>query len=98
MKLPSFPQERRNAGLIKTIIIIIIAIAVISYLGFDLKKVFESDQSKDNFSYVWNAVKYVWNNFLAGPVVWIWQNIVIDIVWEMLLQPALEALKMAKKE
>jgi hypothetical protein len=59
-------------GLIKMIILIIIAIAVLSWYGFDIKEFFMSEQVQKNFGYVWDIIKTVWNDYLAGPARALW--------------------------
>lgn len=69
-------------GFIKLVLIIIVAIIVLSYFGISIRGLFESESSQSNFSYVWNATKSVWNNYLVGPVEWVWNNFFIDLIWE----------------
>lgn len=82
-----------NGGFIKLIIFIIIGLLVISYLGVDLRSTVESQKSKDNFSYVWGYTKAFWNNYLDKPASWLWQNIIIDIVWNKVVKPGIESVK-----
>lgn len=81
--------KNNQQGFIKYIILIVIAILILSYFGFDIKQTVESDQSRSNLSYVWGLVTYVWDHFLAGPVLWIWNTIVIGILWENILLPVI---------
>ena len=53
-----------NRGLIKMIIVIIIAIIILSYYGFDLKNIITSDQVQKNLSYVWGFVVALWDLFI----------------------------------
>ncbi len=76
-----------NKGIIRFIILIIIAIAVLSYFGFDLRKIFESDLAKNNFAYVWNWAVYAWDNFLKAPVEYVWNTVIIGILWNLAIQP-----------
>lgn len=62
----------REQGLIKLIILIIIALVVLSYFGFDIKNILESDLVKKNFGYLWSGVENIWKNYLTKP---------LDIVW-----------------
>jgi len=74
--------------MIKTIIVLVILIAILSYFGFDLKNIFESDLVQKNFNYVWQGIIYVWNNFLVQPVHFLW-DFFINFVWN----PISDALK-----
>jgi hypothetical protein len=81
-----------QGGLVKMVIVIIIAILIISYFGFNIQKIAESDTSKSNFSYVWSLVVWVWEYILKGPVMWVWNNIVVAILWNDILRQALANL------
>ena len=65
-------QNNKQQGLIKMIILIIIAIAVLSWYGVDIKQFFTSEMAQNNFSYVWNFIKEVWSNYLVEPVSKVW--------------------------
>lgn len=67
----------------KWIIVIVIAIGIVSYFGFDLKSIFESDTAKKNYAWFWNIVVYVWQHFLSMPAQWVWDNVVVDIIWKL---------------
>ncbi len=51
----------KNRGFIKTIIIIVIAIAILSYYKIDLRDIFTSDQFHANLNYVWDFIVRIWN-------------------------------------
>jgi len=75
------------------IILVIVAILILSYFGFNLKDIAESDTSKSNFSYVWNFLSYIWKTFLVTPASYVWNVIVVGIFWELLLKPTLQMLE-----
>lgn len=76
-----FKNINNESGLVRLIIIIIIGIIVLSYFGFNLQDIIESPQTQGNIGYVWGGVVYVWNTYLAGPVLWFWNDIFIDLLW-----------------
>lgn len=69
-------NNNTQGGLIKMIILVIIAIAVLSWYGFDIKEFFMSEQVQKNFSYVWDIIKTVWADYLAAPAKALWGIIV----------------------
>jgi len=81
-------NKTKKQGLIKMIIIIIIAIAILSYFGVDIKNFFTSPQAQKNFGYVWDIIKDVWNNYLAAPADKLWA-VWIQYIWG----PFIEMLK-----
>lgn len=74
------------------IIIIIIAIIALSYFGVSLRSLFDNDLFKNNIGYVWRGVVYTWDNFLAGPAEYLWNDVFIELIWE----PAIDALTKIK--
>jgi len=77
--------KNKQGGLIKIIIIIVIAIAILSYYGFDIKNFFTSPQAQKNFSYVWGFITDIWTNYLAEPAIWLW-GICLQYVWTPLMK------------
>lgn len=75
-------QPNPQSGLIGWIILIIVAIAVLSYFGFNFQTFFSSPTVHQNFVYVWNSVLYVWNNFLAVPATFVW-----NFIYKFVIQP-----------
>ena len=80
--------SQRNNGFIRFVIIIIIAIIILSYLGFDIRKIMTSDMVKNNFSYVWNFIKTVWFDYLSVPFTFAWNQAIkplVEVGWKVLL-------------
>jgi hypothetical protein len=71
----------KKAGFIKTIVIIVIALLVLSYFGFNLRETVEDPTTQSNFSYVTGFVVNVWNNYLKRPAVYLWNDIFIELIW-----------------
>lgn len=81
-------QLQRDRGFIGMIVLIVIAIVILSYLGFDLKKIFTSDSVQKNFSYVTDVIKDVWSGYLSKPFTFVWSEAVkplFQIVWKAFL-------------
>lgn len=47
--------------MLKLILYIVIVILVISYFGLDLRKIVESEKTKENFTYAKEKVVFIWN-------------------------------------
>jgi len=73
-------------GFIRMIIVIIIALIVLGALGFNVKDIMNSEKVQTNLHYAWDLVIMVWNNFLAVPALWIWDKIVIGLIWNNLFR------------
>ena len=63
-------------GLIKTVIVIVIALIILGYFGFNVKDIIDGPTVQANLHTALNIVSKIWNNYLAGPVLavvkWIW--------------------------
>ena len=88
-------QKNSTRGFIRlrTILIAIVIILIISFFGIDLKKLTENPTTQNNFRYVWSGVTYVWDSYLRTPLSYVWNNIFIDLIWE----PSYYALSQLKK-
>jgi hypothetical protein len=64
--------KNKNGGLIKWIILIVIAVLILSWFNVDIKEFFMSEQVQRNFGYIWNFIKDTWSTYLAGPATKLW--------------------------
>lgn len=74
----------KQAGFIKTILVIIIALVILGFFGYNLESIVSSETVKANLAYVWNLLVTLWENVLAAPVLWVWNKIVVGLVWNNL--------------
>ena len=65
---------RSQQGLIKLIVLIIVAILVLSYFKINLRQLVNSDTTQSNFEYVWSWVAKswdyalsLWRDYISGP-------------------------------
>lgn len=77
-----------NRGLIRTILLIIIALLIVSYFGINLRTLVSSPTTQDNISYVASTSVTVWDNYLKVPVTYLWKEVFVELVWK----PALGAI------
>ncbi|MES3031237.1 MAG: hypothetical protein V4697_02385 [Patescibacteria group bacterium] len=83
----------KEQGFIKLIIMIVVALIVLGYFGFDIKKAIESPVARTNIEYAKDATVYVWNKYLKGPATYLWKEIFLNLIWE----PAIENLTKRKE-
>jgi hypothetical protein len=65
----------KQAGFIKWIIIIVIALIILGYFGFDIKKAIDAPATQSNLTYAQQVVSNVWHNYLRVPVLFVWSKI-----------------------
>jgi len=80
---------KTDQGLIKWIIIIVIALIILGYYGFDVKKAVQSPTSQSNLTYVQQIISNVWHNYLQKPASYLWKEVFLKLIW----YPALDNLK-----
>lgn len=78
-----------NKGLIRTIVIVVIALLVLSYFGFNLRELVDSPNTQENFDTAVSFIVDIWNNYLKKPVLYVWNDIFLKLIWN----PAIEALQ-----
>ncbi len=87
--------KKRNAsrgGLLRTVIFIIIILLVLSYFGLNIRAIVNSPAGQENFTYVQEIMINVWQNYLKKPVIYLWNDIFLKLIWE----PAIENLTKIK--
>lgn len=52
-------NEKR--GLVKAILLIVVALVVLGYLGYNLRDIISSPTVRDNLAYVWGLMVKMWN-------------------------------------
>ncbi len=79
-------SKNKQGGFLKIILIIVLALVVLGYFGFNLENIINSPTVHSNLQYVWDLAVTMWNKFLVVPATFIWDKIVIGIVWDSLLK------------
>ena len=74
-----------NQGFLRFIIVLIIFIIILSLLGVNLKGVFGHPLVRENFSFLYNAGKFIWESFLEKPVMFLW-NIFKTYIWDSFIE------------
>jgi hypothetical protein len=70
---------KSNRGLIKLLILILIALLVLGYYGISVRQAVQNPTTQDNVSYIWNGTVTVWNDYLKAPAAYLWKIFVNDI-------------------
>lgn len=71
----------KSRGLVKAIVLIVVALVVLGFFGYNLRDIVSSPTVSENLRYAWGLVVKLWNTILARPAVWLWDHIVIDLLW-----------------
>lgn len=74
--------SENQPGFVRWIVIFIVALFILSLLGFDLKKSVESEPVQNNFTYVKVVLENFYNRVLRRPAEFIWREFFVEIVWK----------------
>src|SRR6185369_1737449 len=69
-----------NRGLIRNVILVLIALLILSYFGFNLRSIVNSPTFQDNWHFVTDLAIKVWNDYLKAPATLVW-DLFIRLVW-----------------
>lgn len=71
----------KSRGLVKAIVLIVVALVVLGFFGYNLRDIVNSPTVSENLRYAWGLAVKLWNTIFARPALWLWDNIVIDLIW-----------------
>jgi hypothetical protein len=71
-------------GLITTIVVIVIALIILGYFGFNVKDIINGPTVQANLNSAWSFVMKIWNNYLAAPVLYVWDKFFVGVLWKLI--------------
>ncbi len=71
---------KKDRGFIKWIIIIVIALIILGYYGFDVRHAVESPTTQDNLNYFKDLLIKLWENILKMPALFIWDHVIMPLI------------------
>lgn len=69
-------------GFLELIALVVIAVLVISYFGFDLAGLLKDSQTRENIAAVFEFIGDLWNDYLKTPAQYVWEEMIIGFIWE----------------
>lgn len=71
---------KKDRGLIKFIIIIVIALVILGYYGFSVRQAIEAPASQDNLNFFKDICIKIWLYILRAPALFIWENVILPLI------------------
>jgi hypothetical protein len=69
--------------MIKNLVIVVLIIVILGMRGVSIQHdIVENPGVQENTSYVATGATNFWNTYLSGPAHFIWQRVIVDILWE----------------
>jgi hypothetical protein len=81
-----FDFKHTHRGFIQFVIVLIIALIILGYFGFNMREILQRDSVKDNLQYAKELVVKVWQNYLRKPILYFWNEIFLRILWDAFIQ------------
>lgn len=68
---------------IRNLVLVIIVLVILGLAGVNVEEDIAGNETvQENTSYVASGVEHVWNTYLAGPADFIWNDVIVGILWE----------------
>jgi hypothetical protein len=75
-------QKNKQKGFMELIALFIIFCVIVWYFNIDVRGFIDSHpQIKNSLLGMIDFLKRIWNDYLLGAGVYIWNNIIIGIIW-----------------
>jgi len=78
-------KNRGGISIIGVLFFGVLIVLLLSYLGISIKSVVESPEGQENINYIAGGVRNLWYDYLKEPAEYVWNDVIIGIVWENLL-------------
>ncbi len=74
-------NQENSKGIIKTIILVIIALIILGYFfNIKVQDIFNSGAVQANLSFAWSIVVKIWS-YISYPFQWVWDTIIVGFIW-----------------
>lgn len=81
-----------RGGIVRTVLLIIVALIILGYFGFNLRDILKSPTVHDNLIYAKELTVTGWNKYLKGPAEYVWGDFFKPLIWSPFIN-TLERMK-----
>ncbi len=71
---------KKDQGFIKWIILIVIALVILGYYGFDVRQAIDAPTTQSNLNWFKEFCLWVWDHILRIPVTFIWEQLILPLI------------------
>jgi hypothetical protein len=75
-------DKQKGISILGVLVLAVVIILVLSYFHISIKAVVESPTGQENINYVRVTSKNLWNDYLAQPASYLWNDVWINIFWK----------------
>ena len=76
---------KKDQGFIKWIILIIIALIILGYYGFDVRRAIDAPTTQSNLNWFKETCLWIWDNVLRWPATFVWENILWPLIHKLII-------------
>ncbi|OHA16391.1 MAG: hypothetical protein A3G52_01950 [Candidatus Taylorbacteria bacterium RIFCSPLOWO2_12_FULL_43_20] len=87
--LASRNKNDRGRGLVKTAVVVIIAVTLLVYFSSDVRDFFYRDDVKNFIAQILNIIFTIWDGYVKVPATFLWDKLVVGILWGVIIKGAL---------
>lgn len=74
-------SNKKGISILGAIIFGLILILLFSYFHISIRAIVESPAGQDNLNYARQVILDIWNNYLSKPVLYLWDEVWIKLLW-----------------
>lgn len=72
-------NNTQKGGFVQLVLIVVVVIVILSYFGFNLREILNSEIVKNNFFAVWNFLGELWSNY-GAPIFYKIFSVLISLI------------------
>ena len=70
-------KKNYKKGLIREVLIIVIALIILGYFGFNINNIISSGTVQTNLNWFWQIVMTIWS-WISAPIIYLW-NLAVSL-------------------
>ena len=75
-------NKKAGISILGIIILAVLVILVLGYFHISIRAVVNNPTSQDNINYVKGGTESIWDEYLAQPAHYLWQDVWLNIFWQ----------------
>lgn len=79
--MKKFGNKKGGISILGVLVLGIIIVLVLSYFHISIKAIVESPAGQENINYVGGGAKSLWNDYLAKPASYLWNDVWLPVFW-----------------
>jgi hypothetical protein len=73
----------KEKGFIKWILLIVIALIILGYYGFDVRKAIDAPTTQSNLNWFKETCLWIWDHILRWPAEFVWNSVILPLIHKL---------------